>query len=231
MFACKLRVAAAATAAAATSAAPTFRLTVASSQRLFLRLFSSGGSHYFTGIVDRFRSDKGYGFLVTDDTRMRVYCHRSAILVGADQSSARPTLLPGEHVRFKLVSDGRGPSQSACEITYANGQRIPLLRPGDYERQRKRDLAVFGQQVFTLMERTDTEQDKWEAFQTLYENTKKKMQGLPVAPPAVEQQEDVDAEMEQNQEEEDGTRKEEQEQNQEEEDGTRKEEQEEKQEK
>ena len=110
------------------------------------------------------------------------------------------------------MPDGRGPKLSACEITYANGQRIPLLRPGDYERQRRRDLAVFGQQVFTLMERTDTEQDKWEAFQTLYENTKKKMQAR--VPPRVEQQ-GVDVDMEQNQEEEDGTRKEEQEQKQE----------------
>ena len=76
MFACNLRVAAAATAA---TAAPNVGVTLMSSQQILLRLFSSGGSHYFTGIVDRFRSDKGYGFLVTDDTRMRVYCHREQI--------------------------------------------------------------------------------------------------------------------------------------------------------
>ena len=60
------------------------------------------------------------------------------------------------------------------------------------------------------MERTDTELDKvGEAFQTLYESTKYKLQLL--APPVMGRDvPDVHADMEQNQEDEDTKRKEEQ---------------------
>jgi CspA family cold shock protein len=60
-----------------------------------------------TGVVSKFMSEKGYGFITPDDGGKDIFVHNTDIKIeGAN------TLTPGQKVKFDIAQEAKGPKAS-----------------------------------------------------------------------------------------------------------------------
>ena len=60
-----------------------------------------------TGVVSKFMSEKGYGFITPDDGGKDIFVHNSDIKIEGSK-----TLSPGQKVKYDVAMEAKGPKAS-----------------------------------------------------------------------------------------------------------------------
>jgi len=60
-----------------------------------------------TGVVSKFMTEKGYGFITPDDGGKDIFVHNTDIKIDGQNS-----LSPGQKVKFDLAQEAKGPKAS-----------------------------------------------------------------------------------------------------------------------
>jgi len=99
------------------------------------------GSHFFSTASDEFQTgsikfyirEKAYGFIIPDDIKAAgsadIWVHRTSFETphSIEEHPTRPYLYQGERVKFR-VKKVKGPTPQAMDLTFANGEIVPLFR-------------------------------------------------------------------------------------------------------
>lgn len=144
---------------------------------------TSSDDEFQTGHVKFYKRDKFYGFIApVDKPNEDVFVQRRLIVsdFSFEESPKYPFLRKGDYVRFKLshVKTENGEEKlQAAQVTFANGKKVPPLRPLFLRNTVKGIREDLGKNVYTIMKDTSNPEEQWQRVQDAWNIAQSREQG------------------------------------------------------